>query len=346
MVWEGQRLKSYTPASTGSGRVNAYTYNYDENGIRTRKTVGNTVTDYYYNGSLLIGIVQTTTNSDGSTETSIQRFSYDANGQVIAVNYNGTYYYYLRNAQGDVVKLIDKTGSTVVEYTYDSWGKLLSTTGSLAETFGTEQPFRYRGYVYDEETGFYYLQSRYYNPEVGCFISADVYLSTGQGVIGHNAYAYCLNNPVNMSDLSGYSAICYIPNANQAMLEGGNSGYFGGFEMPVGSSSGTVMGFFTIIVSIFTILFSAVSDNSVATEATESMPSYPGDDPNKSPGDDWEWKGKGSPSSGKGNYTNPNTGESLHPDLNHPKPVGPRWDYKDPLGKWWRLFPDGSISPK
>ena len=77
LVWEGQRLKSYTPASTGSGRVNAYTYNYDENGIRTRKTVGNTVTDYYYNGSLLIGIAQTTTNSDGSTETSIQRFSYD-----------------------------------------------------------------------------------------------------------------------------------------------------------------------------------------------------------------------------------------------------------------------------
>ena len=66
--------------------------------------------------------------------------------QVIAVNYNGTYYYYLRNAQGDVVTLIDKTGSTVVEYTYDSWGKLLSTTGSLAETFGAEQPFRYRGY--------------------------------------------------------------------------------------------------------------------------------------------------------------------------------------------------------
>ena len=203
LVWEGQRLKSYTPASTGSGRVNAYTYNYDENGIRTRKTVGNTVTDYYYNGSLLIGIVQTTTNSDGSTETSIQRFSYDANGQVIAVNYNGTYYYYLRNAQGDVVKLIDKTGSTVVEYTYDSWGKPLSTTGSLAETFGAEQPFRYRGYVYDEETGFYYLQSRYYNPEVGRFISADVYLSTGQGVLGHNSYAYCLNNPVNSCDPAG-----------------------------------------------------------------------------------------------------------------------------------------------
>ena len=203
LAWEGQRLKSYTPSSTGSGRVNAYTYNYDENGIRTRKTVGNTVTDYYYNGSLLIGIVQTTTNSDGSTETSMQRFSYDADGKVVGVNYNGTYYYYLRNAQGDVVKLIDKTGSAVVEYTYDTWGKLLSTTGSLAATFGAEQPFRYRGYVYDEETGFYYLQSRYYNPEVGRFISADVYLSTGQGVIGHNAYAYCGNNPVTRVDDEG-----------------------------------------------------------------------------------------------------------------------------------------------
>ena len=133
----------------------------------------------------------------------MQRFSYDADGKVVGVNYNGTYYYYLRNAQGDIVKLIDKTGSTVVEYTYDTWGKLLSTTGSLAATFGAEQPFRYRGYVYDEETGFYYLQSRYYNPEVGRFISADVYLSTGQGVLGHNSYAYCLNNPVNMTDESG-----------------------------------------------------------------------------------------------------------------------------------------------
>ena len=115
-------------------------------------------------------------------------------------------YYYPRNAQGDAVKLIDKTGSTVVEYTYDTWGKLLSTTGSLAATFGAEQPFRYRGYVYDEETGFYYLQSRYYNPEVGRFISADVYLSTGQGVLGHNSYAYCLNNPVNMSDPTGFGS--------------------------------------------------------------------------------------------------------------------------------------------
>ena len=203
LVWEGQRLKSYTPKDASSGRANSYVYSYDENGIRTRKTIGNTVTDYYYNGTLLMGTVKTTTNSDGSTTTSKLRFSYDANGKVVAVNYNGNYYYYLRNAQSDIVKLIDKTGATVVEYRYDSWGKLLSTSGSLASTLGKNNPFRYRGYVYDEETGFYYLQSRYYNPEVGRFISSDVLLSTGQGVIGHNAYAYCLNNPVNREDSNG-----------------------------------------------------------------------------------------------------------------------------------------------
>ena len=203
LVWEGQRLKSYTPKDASSGRANSYVYSYDENGIRTRKTIGNTVTDYYYNGTLLMGTVKTTTNSDGSTTTSKLRFSYDANGKVVAVNYNGNYYYYLRNAQSDIVKLIDKTGATVVVYTYDSWGKLLSTSGSLASTLGKNNPFRYRGYVYDEETGFYYLQSRYYNPEVGRFISSDVLLSTGQCVIGHNAYAYCGNNPVNMDDHDG-----------------------------------------------------------------------------------------------------------------------------------------------
>ena len=63
----------------------------------------------------------------------------------------------------------------------------------------------------DEETGFYYLQSRYYNPEVGRFISSDVLLSTGQGVLGHNTYAYCLNNPVNMSDSCGSYAEAIKP---------------------------------------------------------------------------------------------------------------------------------------
>ena len=91
----------------------------------------------------------------------------------------------------------------MVEYVYDTWGKKVQTTGSLATTLGLFQPFRYRGYVYDEETGLYYLQSRYYDPTTGRFISADILLSTGQGVLGHNCYAYCLGNPVGMVDSLG-----------------------------------------------------------------------------------------------------------------------------------------------
>ena len=93
----------------------------------------------------------------------------------------------------------------MVEYAYDTWGKKVTTTGTLAGTLGLFQPFRYRGYVYDYETGLYYLQSRYYDPTTGRFISADVMLSTGQGVLGHNCYAYCLDNPVMMTDIRGYA---------------------------------------------------------------------------------------------------------------------------------------------
>lgn len=113
---------------------------------------------------------------------------------------------YPRNAQGDIVKLIDGSGSTVVEYLYDSWGKPISVTGTLATTLGADQPFRYRGYVYDNETQWYYLQSRYYDPVTCRFISADVLLSTGQGVIGHNSFAYCLNNPLALWDSNGHKS--------------------------------------------------------------------------------------------------------------------------------------------
>ncbi len=99
--------------------------------------------------------------------------------------------------------MIDSSGNTVVEYLYDSWGKLIAITGSLANTVGANQPFRYRGYVYDEETGFYYLQSRYYDPTTCRFISADVLLSTSQGVLGYNSFEYCGNNPIVRLDTKG-----------------------------------------------------------------------------------------------------------------------------------------------
>lgn len=189
--WRGKQL------TTASNGTNSLTFEYNEDGLRQKKTVNGVDTNYFYNGSVLIGMQR---------GTSKFLFSYDASGNVVSVDYNGTEYYYLRNAQGDIVKIIDAAGNPVVEYTYDTWGKKVSTTGDLAGTLGLIQPFRYRGYVYDYETGFYYLQSRYYDPTTGRFISADVLLSTGQGVLGHNCYAYCLGNPVNMCDNSGSAA--------------------------------------------------------------------------------------------------------------------------------------------
>ena len=87
--------------------------------------------------------------------------------------------------------------------TYDAWGKPLTVTGSLATTLGTHNPLRYRGYVYDTETELYYIANRYYNPEIGRWINGDAFVSTGQGFIGNNMFAYCLNNPIMMTDISG-----------------------------------------------------------------------------------------------------------------------------------------------
>jgi RHS repeat-associated protein len=118
------------------------------------------------------------------------------------MKYNGTLYYYIYilNAQGDVVQIVNSSRSAVASYTYDPWGKVISSSGTLADI----NPLRYRGYYYDAETGFYYLQSRYYDPEIGRFINADSYASTdATGLLSTNMFAYCENDPVNKSDPSG-----------------------------------------------------------------------------------------------------------------------------------------------
>ena len=119
----------------------------------------------------------------------------------------GKAYFYITNLQGDVTGIVDQTGNLVVSYTYDAWGNPLSTTladgNTYAATVAALNPLRYRGYVYDPETGLYYLQSRYYNPEIGRFLNADAFTSTGQGFVGNNVFAYCGNNPVNGYDPCG-----------------------------------------------------------------------------------------------------------------------------------------------
>ena len=108
-------------------------------------------------------VVKTTTtpvDGEATIATETLNFSYDASGIPLAVDYNGTDYYYVTNIQGDVMAILDTTGTAVVEYTYDAWGNLHEVSGTLAETLGEVNPLTYRGYVYDRESDYYYLQSR------------------------------------------------------------------------------------------------------------------------------------------------------------------------------------------
>ena len=139
-----------------------------------------------------------------SMDTTTLDFFYDESGRPFAFNYTPegstpNTYYYILNLQGDVVQIIDEGGVLQAEYVYSPWGEVISAEGDLAEV----NPLRYRGYYYDSETGFYYLQSRYYDPENHRFINADSYASTGQGFLGVNMFAYCSNNPVNNFDNDG-----------------------------------------------------------------------------------------------------------------------------------------------
>ena len=208
--WQHGRQLAQMSKPNGSGTENV-NYTYDAAGHRIAKeheTTGSIDGDSYryaftakytYLGDTLTDMQWV--EVDGSVSSF--HFTYDATGPM-SMTFYGTEYFYLKNAQGDVTGLVDSSGTQVVAYTYDAWGNILSTTGSMADGLGYTNPFRYRGYFYDTETGLYYLQSRYYNPQWGRFVNADGYTSTGQGIIGNNMFAYCGNNPQSRTDQDGY----------------------------------------------------------------------------------------------------------------------------------------------
>jgi len=179
------------------------------------------------------------------------------------MNVSGTEYYYLKNAQGDITHIVDGEGNEVAAYEYDAWGNHLSISGDaeIAEL----NPYRYRGYRYDSETGLYYLQSRYYNPEWGRFINADVLVSTGQGLHSHNMFAYCNNNPVNYSDSNGLFPIATVTGALIGGIAGGIRAHLNGQDVLTGVLSGATSGALVGLAIDLTIATGGVAGVVLAT---------------------------------------------------------------------------------
>ena len=209
--WQaGRQLKSMTNATTGV--TMEFTYNHA--GLRTKKVrkangVLAETTEYILRGKNVVGLTHT---DHASNEVDTMRFFYDAQGKVAQVNFNGSVYGYVRNLQGDIVGMLDNSGSLVVEYKYNAWGRAISTVGTLTTTVGKYNLFRYRGYNYDEETGLYYLRSRYYNPVMERFVNADTRVN-GIGSAA-NVYCYCNNSSLRFIDPDG----CYGESAVPAPI--------------------------------------------------------------------------------------------------------------------------------
>lgn len=192
LTWEkGRQLKSY----------DGITFTYNANGIRTSKTVDGNRQDFVLEGTKILS------RTCGSELLVVL---YDNEDSVCGIEYQGTPYYFHKNLQGDIIAIADKDGEIVARYTYDAWGKPLSVTDGNGNQVNSTHianinPFRYRGYYYDTETGLYYLQSRYYDPEVGRFISSDKIQNVTilTGVSCNNLYGYCVNNPIIYHDKIG-----------------------------------------------------------------------------------------------------------------------------------------------
>jgi RHS repeat-associated protein len=187
-TWEGRRLVGHTIGSV------TYTYTYNDQGVRTSKFNGTNITEYFLDGSLVLF---------EKTGNDVIYYTYDVDDSLLSMNYNGNEYFYIKNLQGDIIEIVDASGYTVARYRYDAWGNIVYQEDS-GLGIANINPYRYRSYRYDTETGLYYLNTRYYDPSIGRFISADsINFLDPSNTQGLNLYAYCGNNPVMYIDRDG-----------------------------------------------------------------------------------------------------------------------------------------------
>ena len=221
LTWERDKLVSITNLGQ------TYTYEYDINGLRTKKINGTNVTNYTYEGDLLVK------QDDGVDKV---LYLYDENNLLYGLIWNDEKYFYKRNLIGEITDIIDFNGNSVVKYSYDPFGKVESVTGSKASTLGVINSMLYKGYYYDVETGLFWLSSRYYSPELGRFIQpADVSSLNTSSINGLNLYSYANNNPISIAYSSSGVGASVGMVSSVALSDISNRGTLGGLNSSGGS---------------------------------------------------------------------------------------------------------------
>ena len=202
LTWEkGRQLKSF----------DGNTYTYNANGIRTSKTVDGVKHTYILDGTKIL-------REEWGENTIVPL--YDNEGSVCGIIYNEIPFYFVKNYLDDIISIVDKNIKVVARYSYDAWGVPVVVQDSSNCGIASINPFRYRGYYYDEETSLYYVSSRYYDPKVVRFLNSDEVLMLGMGkaALSNNLFVYCENDPVNQKDDSGYVAANIIGAAIGAVI--------------------------------------------------------------------------------------------------------------------------------
>lgn len=203
LTYEGKNLKTYNIANDKQ-----ITFTYDYSNLRKKKTINinGQLIEYKYFYDLSNNLIKQIKYID-SIETEVITFLRDSNG-LYGFIYNNNQYIYNKDILGNINKIIDINGNIVVNYVYSPYGELISVSGNLANTIGQINPYIYKDYYYDVETGLFMMGHRFYDPEIGRFISPDdVDYLDPTSIGGLNLYAYCNNDPVNYYDPSGHIAI-------------------------------------------------------------------------------------------------------------------------------------------
>lgn len=197
-------MKNITTVLNSNYEIN---YTYNASGIRTSKIVtknnSTTTTQYILDGTNIIKEIRS-----GENNAALQYF-YDSNNEIVGFTYNNVKYLYLKNLQKDIIGIVDSNNNIVVKCYYNAYGKIINKVDTSGINLSDINPFRYRGYYQDNETGWYYLNSRYYDVETLRFITMDDvdYLGASGSVLSYNLYSYCENNPINNSDSNGNNII-------------------------------------------------------------------------------------------------------------------------------------------